>query len=88
MSVIPESSMNASYVPDSGPGAVISSGASGKPPFPPTSLASESAPFHVSMPSDSGPNSAYRSPELRHVTALFCGLVMTVMPSYAIASST
>ena len=38
MSVIPESSMNASYVPDSGPGAVISSGASGKPPFPPTSL--------------------------------------------------
>ena len=58
MSLMPESSMNASYVPDSAPGAVISSGASGKPPFPPTFLASESAPFHVSMPSDWGPNSA------------------------------
>ncbi len=43
MSLMPDSSMNASYVPDSAPGAVISSGASGKPPLPPTFLASESA---------------------------------------------
>ena len=65
MSSMPESSMNASYVPDSAPGAVISSGASGNPPFPPTCVARESAPFQVSMPSDSGPNRAYRSPALR-----------------------
>ncbi len=58
VSSIPESSMKASYVPDSSPGAVISSGASGNPPFPPTCFARSSAPFHVSIPSDWGPNSA------------------------------
>ena len=75
-------------MPDSSPGAVISSGALGKLSVPPTCWASESAPSHVSMPSDSGPNSEYRSPLFRQVTSPLAGLVMTVMPSNAIASST
>ena len=72
------SSMKLSYVPDSSPGAVMSSGASGygalssrrsrRRSHRPASFAS----LQLAKPCDSGPRSAYRSPNERQVTsALF-----------------
>ena len=88
VSAIPARSINESYVPDSSPGAVIESGTFGKLPLPPTFVARSLASDQFLKPSDSGPNNAYRSPKLRHVTASFAGFVITVMPSSPISSST
>ena len=54
----------------------------------PSSLARAWASVHFLKPVDSGPVSAYRSANDRQSTAALSGEVMTVMPSYAIASST
>ena len=56
--------------------------------FDPSSLAIAVASLHLVKPVDSGPVSAYRSANDRHVTVVFCGEVMIVMPSNAIGSST
>ena len=79
-----------SYVPDSSPGAVTSSDASGygallAPNSSPSSASSSAARSFASLqfakPSDSGPSSAYRSRKLRQVTSVFSAEVMTEMPS-------
>ena len=79
--------MKLSNVPDSSPGPTTARARSGKVVFEPSSLASAAASVHFAKPVDSGPISAYRSAKLRQVTAVSDGLVMTVMPSYAIFSS-
>ncbi len=76
--------MKLSNVPDSSPGPTTERARSGKVVFEPSSLASAAASVHFAKPVDSGPISAYRSAKLRQVTAVSDGLVMTVMPSYAI----
>ena len=82
------SSTYESNVPDSSPGPLIVSGAAGSTVFEPSSFASAAAASQVLKPVDSGPVRAYRSAKERQVIAVFAGLVMTVMPSYAILSST
>jgi hypothetical protein len=73
-------SMKLSYVPDSSPGAVMDSGASGRSVVEPSDWASASASFQLAKSSDSGPKSAYRSAKVRHSIGLSIA-VMTAMPS-------
>src|SRR3970040_2515840 len=83
------SSMNESNVPDSSPGAVITSEASGygawEPPSPDAanSAASASASDQLSNPTDSEPSNAYRSPRSRHESASLLIAVSTDRPSMA-----
>ena len=64
------------------------SGASGRVLVEPSSVANADAAPQLSKPSLSGPSSAYRAGTSRQSTAVFLGLVATVRPSMAIASST
>src|ERR687897_2918542 len=80
--------MNESYVPDSVPGPVRSSGASGNSVVDPSAAAISVASDQLLKPSDSEPISAHRSAKLRHSGALsLLALVMTVRPSDATCSS-
>src|SRR5215218_7333 len=63
------------------------SGASGKSVVEPSPWASSSASFQLAKSSDSGPNSAYRSANVRHSIGLSIA-VMTAMPSKPTFSST
>ena len=68
--------------------AVAGNGVCTSPKSPdPISSARPLAASQVSKPCDSGPVSAYRSAKLRHVTSVFSGEVMTLMPSMPIWSS-
>src|ERR687896_505794 len=91
------SSTKLSYVPDSSPGAVTSSEASGygafdapnsSPSASSSSAARSLASLQFAKPSDSGPSSAYRSRKLRQVTSVLSALVTTDSPSKATCSST
>jgi hypothetical protein len=77
-----------SKVPDSSPGPVITSWASGKVVVEPSSVAIAWASAHEVKPVDSGPTRAYRSGKERQLTAVFSTEVRTLMPSIATLSST
>jgi hypothetical protein len=49
--------------------------------FEPSDLGQIWADDHFAKPCDCGPVSAYRSANDRHVMVVFCGEVMTVIPS-------